>query len=260
MGTNHVRHYFIELQDVIEHKIHSPLCIISLFKNHTKDGYRLLDQLIINNSADDFDCAIQFLHMAFQRRWIDSKNYIELFINHALLKHSLLHELVILDLFSRKSHSDHNEALAKLTIYTHAVLELHHNGLISYEEYLNLFEQRNKANYSVAYQSINNPNYELTLFMIDTMKNTLHSEHLFNLLTQYEGPKNKRPLFCTGEKPHANRVNEKIRELKNELLKTRRRSPQETLIPINPNTLFSHGSARTNDKPNAKNSPIRNYK
>ncbi len=181
--------------------------MISSLLVRTDNGYRLLDLLSIYGSADNFKLCLSFFMQAFKSQFISKVIYLDLLFKHLIPGHSLLHQLVM------------QHKLEKLECYTMMMSELLIAGVINEPEYLAAFMQRNIHGYTVVHQAVNTYNSEISVHVIQSLKDNLSDENYLQVLTARSVHKHGRPLLCQG-KLHDIEINQLIT---NELQETRQR-------------------------------------
>jgi hypothetical protein len=190
--------------------------ISNAFLSANLDGFRLLDVLNLQN-ANIFIYSLNFLSDCFNNKLVNKEQYIAALTGHYLPHHSILHEL----LYSCSVHIQFQETdlerLSKIQGYMFAVYNAKKTGIIDDEIYLGVFTKINKSGYSAFHQGVNNPSYDIAIFMINFAVNTLGRKDALDLLSK-KNYSQISPRSC--HKPHSGIINDKLYNSINKLKST----------------------------------------
>ena len=143
--------------------IEVPLVLIeNLFYRTQFNGFRLLDGVLKACTPERLKGCFELLEEGYAAGYLSQEAYVHTLTGHFRDKHSLLHELILLG------------DVTKFKLYVEALANLAEQGLLSYQDFLQVFYFENTARYTAAAQAINGPSYgifQLTLAIFSATLN-----------------------------------------------------------------------------------------
>lgn len=152
-----------------------------LFYRTQFNGFRLLDGVLKACTPERLNRCFELLEEGYVAGQLSKEAYIHTLTGHFREKHSLLHELILLG------------DVTKFKLYVEALANLAEQGLLSYQDFLQVFRYENTARYTAAAQAINGPSYAIFQLTLAIFSATLNpADHYRFISSRANMPRSPR--------------------------------------------------------------------
>ncbi len=148
--------------------------IETLFYRTQFNGFRLLDGVLKACTPARLQRCFELLEEGYAAGCLSQEAYVHILTGHFRDKHSLLHELILLG------------DVTKFKLYVEALANLAEQGLLSYQDFMQVFLFENTARFTAAAQAINGPSYAIFQMTLAIFSVTLNPVDHYRLISSRE--------------------------------------------------------------------------